>query len=75
MSDDLRLWPSIKPAANAPLGVIGLDSGATSIVAGDYSDCALTAAESAKCWGRNTFGQLGDGSTIDRDVPVDLTGL
>ncbi len=32
--------------------------------------CGLIAGEQAICWGANSFGQLGDGSTTDRTTPV-----
>jgi len=32
--------------------------------------CAHDAAGNAVCWGSNTYGQLGDGSTTDRSSPI-----
>lgn len=39
---------------------------------GIYHNCGVTDSGDVLCWGRNNFGQLGDGSTIDRDVPVPI---
>lgn len=37
---------------------------------GDGFSCVVTTDGGAFCWGRNTFGQLGDGTTADRLEPV-----
>jgi alpha-tubulin suppressor-like RCC1 family protein len=36
--------------------------------------CGLDAEGHAWCWGRNEHGQLGDGTTRDRNEPVSVTG-
>lgn len=51
------------------------DPGVTSIGAGDGHSCAVTADAGLMCWGDNWLGDLGDGTTEQRDRPVDVTGL
>jgi alpha-tubulin suppressor-like RCC1 family protein len=48
---------------------------ATGIAAGDTHACARTAQGGAVCWGANVHGQLGDGSDVDRSLPVPVVGL
>jgi alpha-tubulin suppressor-like RCC1 family protein len=40
----------------------------------DHS-CALKADGTVVCWGNNSYGQLGDGTVVDRRVPVAVPGL
>jgi alpha-tubulin suppressor-like RCC1 family protein len=44
------------------------------IQAGAAATCAIASAGSAWCWGVNHGGQLGDGSTTDRYLPVVVSG-
>jgi alpha-tubulin suppressor-like RCC1 family protein len=45
-----------------------------SISAGEDHTCGVTEVGSAYCWGDNTYGQLGDGSTTNRLSPVPVLG-
>lgn len=44
------------------------------IAAGEHHSCARVASGRVFCWGRNTFGQLGDGTTTTRWTPVRVEG-
>jgi len=58
-----------------PIAVTGLDSDVTAITGGTRHTCALLATGAVTCWGDNTDGQLGDGTTANRLTPTAVTGL
>jgi alpha-tubulin suppressor-like RCC1 family protein len=53
-----------------PIGVSGLSSEMAGVAAGGFHSCAVTRAGVVKCWGANSSGQLGDGTSTDRLTPV-----
>ncbi len=54
--------------------VLGL-TGATSVVAGLFHTCAIRADGTVMCWGGNSEGQLGDGTTAAHYMPAAVAGL
>lgn len=46
----------------------------TQLVAGSHHVCALHATGVLSCFGENDMGQLGDGTTTTRTIPVDVPG-
>ena len=59
-----------------PVDVTGLAIGVVQISLGTFHSCAVTTGGSAKCWGSNGGGQVGDGGApTNRLAPVDVTGL
>lgn len=61
---------------STPVPVTGLSSGVRAISsnAGGHT-CALLDTGAVRCWGFNGFGQLGDGTEINRSTPVQPAGL
>lgn len=58
-----------------PVDVIGLSANVKAIAASQGHVCAVLEDGSVRCWGKNEYGQLGDGTATDRWSPVVVTGL
>jgi alpha-tubulin suppressor-like RCC1 family protein len=59
----------------APVDVSGMSVDVIAIAAGGAHTCAVMRGGGVTCWGSNTYGQLGTGTTIDSSVPVEVSGL
>lgn len=64
-----RTWSS------TPVAVSGLSTGVIAIAAANGHTCAVMDIGSARCWGNNSYGQLGNGTTTDSTSPVAVSGL
>ncbi len=67
-----QLGDGTNKARATPVAPAGLSGKVIQIAAGGYHTCALLDDGSARCWGENDEGQLGDGSV---DNPKGSTGF
>ncbi len=54
---------------------VGIENDWVTVIAGLYHSCGLRndgTGETLWCWGQNSYGQLGDGSREDRNVPTQV---
>ena len=57
-----------------PVAVSSLSS-VVALTSGNNHNCALLQNGTARCWGNNTHGQLGDGTLTASNVPVTVSAL
>lgn len=58
-----------------PVDVYGITSEVEKVSCGVDFSCALLADGKVKCWGRNNYGQLGNGTLEQSLIPVDVIGI
>ena len=61
--------------SETPVDVYGLSKGVTILASGLHHNCAILDSGRVKCWGHNTFGQLGYGGTQPGLTPVEVNAL
>lgn len=66
---------TMNAAKNVGAVFANLGESVREISAGSGHTCALTGRGAVRCWGSNSSGQLGDGTTIPRQIPVTVLGL
>jgi cysteine-rich repeat protein len=58
-----------------PYPVTGLSSGTATADCGNMHTCAVTTGGALECWGGNYSNQVGDGTSENRLVPANVSGL
>ncbi len=59
----------------APMTMTPISNKYTALTLGDDFGCGLTHTGGVECWGNNTYGQLGNGTTLSSGTAVQVTGL
>lgn len=75
-----QIGDGTKTVPGAPVHVLdvggsGRLGNVVQISAGTAMTCALRANGQMLCWGGNDYGSIGDGTTVDRLTPVEVSGL
>jgi hypothetical protein len=58
-----------------PVLVQSMTAAATAVSAGSDHSCVLYATGAVACWGRNAWGQLGDGTVVNHHLPTPVHRL
>jgi alpha-tubulin suppressor-like RCC1 family protein len=45
------------------------------LITGEGHGCTITKENGLVCWGKNVYGQLGNGTQTDSEIPVEVTGI
>lgn len=76
LNDSGQLGDGTNQDQSKPMKVEVLDGGeVVQLASGIKHTCALVSGGEVWCWGLNDSGQLGDGTTTNRNKPVKVNGL
>ena len=71
--------PQVTFASNVPVSMVGLNTAIDVSTAAtstrENHSCALLSSGFIKCWGDNSYGQLGNGTYTDAQDPVTVSGI
>jgi alpha-tubulin suppressor-like RCC1 family protein len=62
---------TVRPVARAMATLIGV----TALAGAGHHACALLGAREIACWGTNLWGELGNGWSTSRSIPIDVPGM
>jgi alpha-tubulin suppressor-like RCC1 family protein len=61
--------------SSSPVQVSGITAGTNALTAGGTHTCIVLNDKTVDCWGSNTNGELGNGTSVARLAPVPVDGL
>lgn len=73
--DEIRIWPEKMTEKQIAKLEFNGKSTFTNVSSGSNHTCALLSDGTVNCWGLNSLGQLGDGTTTQRVDPVQVLNL
>ncbi|MDX6226646.1 MAG: hypothetical protein QOI76_36 [Frankiales bacterium] len=74
-NDSGQLGNGMATNTSAPSAVTGLTDATQIVAAGSSGGYALRADGTVAAWGANTYGALGNGTGVNSNIPVAVTGL
>jgi alpha-tubulin suppressor-like RCC1 family protein len=68
----IGIQDSLGNTQSEPVAIPTITGGASKAIAGNNFTCITFTNGKAKCFGANSYGQLGDGTNSPRQTPVSL---